>query len=104
MLQAAGETMAEGDVICDIQTDKAVMSMEATEDGTLAKILTLENVTCKVGELIALVAEDGEEWQGVAAAGLTASPPAPEVGWRHEDCCNVFHLSGDRRGSCRCGG
>ena len=67
--------MAEGDVVCDIQTDKAVMSMEATEEGTMAKVMTEENLTVKVGTLIALLAEDGEEWQEVAAAGVTAEAP-----------------------------
>ena len=69
--------MSEGDVVCDIQTDKAVMSMEAAEEGTMAKLMTEENLTVKVGTLIALVAEDGEEWQEVAAAGVTAATPPP---------------------------
>ena len=35
----AGDAVAAGDVLCDIQTDKAVVSMEYDEDGILAKIL-----------------------------------------------------------------
>jgi len=73
--KAPGDALAEGDVVCDIQTDKAVMSMEATEEGTMAKVMTEENLTVKVGTLIALLAEDGEEWQEVAAAGVTAEAP-----------------------------
>jgi len=75
--KAPGDAMSEGDVVCDIQTDKAVMSMEAAEEGTMAKLMTEENLTVKVGTLIALVAEDGEEWQEVAAAGVTAATPPP---------------------------
>lgn len=75
-----GDTMSEGDVVCDIQTDKAVMAMESTEEGTIAKIVTEENVTVKVGDIIAVVAEDGEDWKTVAAEGegvTESTPPAP---------------------------
>ena len=62
--------MEAGDVVCDIQTDKAVVSMEADEDGVLAKILkSAESGAIKIGELIAVVAEDGEDWKTVAAGG-----------------------------------
>lgn len=74
--KAPGDEVMEGDVMCDIQTDKAVMSMEATEEGTVAKIVTGENITVKVGQLIALVAEDGEDWNQVAAQGVPAESAA----------------------------
>ena len=62
--------MEAGDVVCDIQRDKAVVSMEADEDGVLAKILKSDDSgAIKVGELIAVVAEDGEEWKTVTAGG-----------------------------------
>jgi len=78
--KAPGDEVMEGDVMCDIQTDKAVMSMEATEEGTIAKIVTGENITVKVGQLIALVAEDGEDWNQVAAQGVpTESAAAAEA-------------------------
>ena len=72
--------MAAGDVIAEIQTDKAVMSMESDEDGVLAKIVRpADSNPIKVGDLIAVVAEDGEDWRQVAAAPLTAQSgdPAP---------------------------
>ena len=69
-LQAEEESMEAGDVVFDIQTDKAVVSMEADEDGVLAKILKSDDSgAIKVGELIAVVAEDGEEWKTVTAGG-----------------------------------
>ena len=46
----------EGDVVCDIQTDKAVMAMEASEEGVMAKHLIEENTTVKVNTMIALLA------------------------------------------------
>jgi len=71
--KAEGEELAAGDVVCDIQTDKAVMSMEADEDGVLAKIVKGADAgAIKVGEVIAVVAEEGEDWREVAAAPLSA--------------------------------
>ena len=60
-------------MVCDIQTDKAVMAMEATEEATMAKHLMEENVTVKVGSLIALLADEGEDWKEVAASGVVDS-------------------------------
>ena len=42
-LKKEGDTVAPGDVLCEIQTDKAVMSFEVEEEGILAKILVSEN-------------------------------------------------------------
>jgi pyruvate dehydrogenase E2 component (dihydrolipoamide acetyltransferase) len=75
--KAPGDAMAEGDVVCDIQTDKAVMAMEATEEGTMAQLMIDENTTVKVGTLIAMVAEDGENWREVSAGKAAASAPDP---------------------------
>lgn len=75
--KAPGDEMLEGDVVCDIQTDKAVMAMEASEEGVLAKHLIEENTTVKVNTLIALLAEDGEDWKQVAATGVSGASSAP---------------------------
>ena len=57
--------------MCEIQTDKAVVSMEVDEDGVLAKIVkAADSGSIKVGEVIAVVAEDGEEWQEVASSAV----------------------------------
>jgi len=69
-MKAEGDSIEAGDVVCDIQTDKAVVSMEADEDGVLAKIMKgADSGSIKVGELIAVVAEDGEDWKTVAVVG-----------------------------------
>ena len=68
-LVAEGDTVRPGDVIAEIETDKATMEFEADEDGTVAKILVAggsENVP--VGTLIAIIAEEGEEASAVDAA------------------------------------
>merc|ERR1719225_2402370 len=71
-----GDELMEGDVVCDIQTDKAVMAMEASEEGVMAKHLIEENTTVKVNTMIALLAEDGEDWKQVAQSGVTDSSTA----------------------------
>ncbi len=69
-----GDTVNAGDVVCEIQTDKAVVALEVDDDGTLAKILMpADSGTIKVGTLIAVMAEDGEDWKDVAAKGSGAS-------------------------------
>jgi len=67
-LKKEGENFEAGDVVCEIQTDKAVVSMEVDDEGVMAKILSpADSGSIKVGELIALVAEEGEDWKEVAA-------------------------------------
>merc|ERR1719283_170542 len=61
-----GESIAAGDVLCDIQTDKAVVSMECDDDGVVAKILMPEgSAGVQVGTLIALMVEEGQDWKDV---------------------------------------
>ena len=65
-----GDAVNAGDVVCEIQTDKAVVALEADDDGTLAKILLpADSGTIKVGTLIAVMAEDGEDWKNVQVTG-----------------------------------
>ncbi len=53
-MQKEGEVVEAGDVVCDIQTDKAVVSMEMDDEGVLAKILVqADSGTTKVGFLAA---------------------------------------------------
>ena len=58
---AEGDPVAAGDVIADIETDKATMEMQAFDDGIMAKILLPEGQTTDVGTVIALIAEDDED-------------------------------------------
>lgn len=61
-----GETIASGDVLCEVQTDKAVVAMETDEEGVLAKILVPENTPdVPVGRLIALIVDEGKDWKNV---------------------------------------
>ena len=79
-LKAEGDTVKSGQVLCEIETDKATMEVEAVDEGVLAKILVpggAEGV--KVNAVIALIAGEGEDSKAVAAGGAAASPAAPKA-------------------------
>ncbi|KAJ1521236.1 hypothetical protein ONE63_002921 [Megalurothrips usitatus] len=76
-LKKEGDAVAPGDVLCEIQTDKAVMSFEVEEEGILAKILVPDDTNVKVGTLIALMVGEGEDWKDVAIPAASGSAPAP---------------------------
>ena len=72
---AVGDEVRSGDVIAEIETDKATMEVEAVEEGVIASILIAagsENVA--VGTVIARLAEDGEDVASVAAAPQQPAP------------------------------
>jgi len=74
-LVKVGDTISSGDIMAEIETDKATMEFEAVDEGTLAVILVdegTENVA--VGEVIAVLAEDDED---VASVGAPAAEPDP---------------------------
>src|SRR3954451_6148200 len=81
-LKKEGEKVKPGDVIAEIETDKATMEYEAIDEGTLAKIVVPEGTQdVPVNQLIAVLAEEGEDVK-TAAAGAdkrTASPTKPVV-------------------------
>ena len=75
-----GATIKSGDVIAEIETDKATMEVEAVDEGTLAKILVPEGTdNVAVNTVIALVAAEGEDVSAAAApkAAPAAAPAAP---------------------------
>lgn len=79
-----GDEIKPGDVIAEIETDKATMEVEAIDEGILAKILVPEGTAdVPVNQLIAVMAENGEDVKSVAAsagqgAPVAASAEAPE--------------------------
>ena len=74
-----GDTVKSGDVLAEIETDKATMEFEAVDEGTIAKIVVAEGTDgVKVGEVIALIAGEGEDASAAAAAPAPkAEAPAP---------------------------
>src|SRR3974390_458280 len=79
-LKKEGGPVKTGDVIGEIETDKATMEYEAIEDGTLAKIVVPEGTQdVAVNQLIAVLAQEGEDVKAAAAAaGKGAPAPAPK--------------------------
>src|SRR5947207_4831021 len=76
-LKKEGDKVKSGDVIAEIETDKATMEVEAVDEGTIAKILVPEGTQdVPVNDVIAVLAGDGED---VKAAGARAAdaPPKP---------------------------
>ncbi|OWV82515.1 branched-chain alpha-keto acid dehydrogenase subunit E2 [Rhizobium sp. N122] len=70
-----GDKVKSGDVIAEIETDKATMEVEAVDEGTVAKLVVAAGTEgVKVNALIAVLAADGED---VAAAASGAGSPAP---------------------------
>jgi pyruvate dehydrogenase E2 component (dihydrolipoamide acetyltransferase) len=78
-LKKEGEEVKPGDVIAEIETDKATMEYEAVDEGTLAKILVPEGTTdVPVNQVIAVLASEGEDVKAaVASVGRAAAPVPP---------------------------
>jgi len=76
-LKKEGEEIEIGDIIAEIETDKATMEMEAFDEGTLSQISVAEGGKAPVGSVIAVLIEDGEEAAGDSASAASASAPAP---------------------------
>jgi pyruvate dehydrogenase E2 component (dihydrolipoamide acetyltransferase) len=78
-LKKEGDKVKSGDVIAEIETDKATMEVEAVDEGTIAKILVPEGTQdVPVNDIIAVLAGDGEDVKA-AGAGAAASPKAAEA-------------------------
>ena len=72
-LKAEGDEIVAGDIIAEIETDKATMEFEAVDEGTLGKILIEEGTEgVKVGAVIAMLAVEGEDAADVEAPAASA--------------------------------
>jgi pyruvate dehydrogenase E2 component (dihydrolipoamide acetyltransferase) len=80
-LKKEGDKVKSGDVIAEIETDKATMEVEAVDEGTLAKIVVPEGTQdVSVNDVIAVLAGDGEDVKAAGAGAASAPPkaaPAP---------------------------
>ena len=81
-LVAEGDMVKAGDLLAEIETDKATMEFEAVDDGRIAKLLVAEGTDdVTVGSVIALLAEDGEAAEATPADPVAADPaPAAASG------------------------
>src|SRR5215470_13717894 len=78
-VKAVGDRIRSGDVLAEIETDKATMEVEATDEGTLGKILVPEGTAdVAVNTPIAVILSDDEDTKalnGPSAASVSAKPP-----------------------------
>ena len=81
--KAEGDKIESGDVIAEIETDKATMEVEAVDEGVMGKHIVAEGAeNVKVNAVIALLLEDGEDasaLDGYSAGGAAAAPAAAEA-------------------------
>jgi pyruvate dehydrogenase E2 component (dihydrolipoamide acetyltransferase) len=76
-LKKEGDQVKSGDVIAEIETDKATMEVEAVDEGTLARIVVPEGTQdVPVNDVIAVLAGEGEDVKA-AGAGTASAPPKP---------------------------
>ena len=77
--KSEGDAVQEGDVLADVETDKATMEMESWYDGTILKILADPNSSVAVGDPIAIIGEEGEDisalLEELEKGGPAAAPP-----------------------------
>lgn len=77
----AGDSVSQGDVIADIETDKATMELESFDDGIVANISIAEGKAINVGETIIVLAEDGETVdEAIASAGASTTATSQNGG------------------------
>jgi pyruvate dehydrogenase E2 component (dihydrolipoamide acetyltransferase) len=79
-LKKEGDKVKSGDVIAEIETDKATMEVEAVDEGTIAKILVPEGTQdVPVNNIIAVLASDGEDVKAAGAGAVSAAPAKSEA-------------------------
>jgi len=76
-----GDTVSSGDVIAEIETDKATMEVEAVDEGVIGRILVSEGTeNVKVNDTIAVIIDDGESADDIDVASLNGGgSPAPQA-------------------------
>jgi pyruvate dehydrogenase E2 component (dihydrolipoamide acetyltransferase) len=78
-LKREGDKVKSGDIIAEIETDKATMEVEAVDEGTIAKIVVPDGTAdVPVNQVIAVLAGEGEDPKTAAASAGSAAPPAPK--------------------------
>ena len=81
-----GDTVSSGDVMCEIETDKATMEFEAVDEGVIGKILVAEGTEAvKVNAPIAVLLEEGESADDMSEIPSTPGPKAAEAPASAED-------------------
>ena len=78
-VKTKGDKVEVGDILAEVETDKATMEMEAFDEGTLSELYVAEGGTIKVGDKIALILADGETADTAPAAQSTPTAEKPKA-------------------------
>lgn len=78
-LKKVGDKVEEGDILAEIETDKATMEFESFYEGTLLHIGVQEGETTKVDELLAVIGEEGEDISELISGKVVESDVIPEA-------------------------
>ncbi|WP_160143034.1 dihydrolipoamide acetyltransferase family protein [Halanaerobium hydrogeniformans] len=73
-----GDSVESGDPLFEVETDKASLEVEAEQTGVLAKILIKENETAPIGDVVALIAEEGEDIESLDFGAESSKEAAEE--------------------------
>ncbi len=79
-LKKVGDTIKEGDILAEIETDKATMEFEAFDAGTLLYIGINEGDTAPVDSVLAIIGKEGEDYKSLLEGGADAKADAPKEG------------------------
>ena len=87
-LKGEGDAVAQGDILAEIETDKATMELVARGEGVLGKVLVGEGTAAPVGDVIAIIAAEGEDIAalvaGLGGGGAGDGKAAPDAGVEEE--------------------
>ncbi len=78
-LKKVGDKINEGDILAEIETDKATMEFESFNEGTLLHIGIQAGETAPIDSLLAIIGNEGEDISAILAGGATAAPAKEEV-------------------------
>ena len=87
-LKKVGDTVAEGDILAEIETDKATMEFESFNSGTLLYIGIKEGETAVVDSLLAIIGKEGEDISGLISGTATATEVKTEAPAQTEPATN----------------
>ena len=94
-LKKEGDEISSGDILAEVETDKATMELEAYEDGTLLHIAIPDGGSVPIDGVIAIVGEKGADWQTLlkaeAGGGAKKAPKKEEKKRRKH--CSIFSRS-----------
>ncbi len=85
-VKKVGDVVVVGDVLAEVETDKATMEMEAFDEGTLSEVYVDEGQTVQVGQKLALLVGDGEAKPSAPTSKQPAAQKTSE--YRKESCAN----------------